>query len=636
MELKMQYLLLQGESNEIDEDEATDAADIDTTNQSNIDNDQSIVDSNVTEADATFSSNSTVSNESRNSASENAMTSDDDDDNVENNDDVQNDPNFQTRARVDSGAGRAITRGFRNLLNYHVAFSVIHEPDTYKDAMNGNDSKNWKNAMREELDSLMKNNTWVLVQRPANVTTVDNKWVFKIKQEKKNAPIRYKARLVARGFTQEYGVNYFETFSPVVRFTSIRTILAISAQREMKIKQFDIKTAFLNGDLSETVYMEQPMGFQDGSGRVCMLKKSLYGLKQSSRCWNKKFTCFIKLFGFVKSVYDPCVFISRRNGALTILAIHVDDGIISSESMDEIKSVLKHLNEHFEVKEMEIGCFLGLEIQQNEDKSIFIHQSTYAEKVLNRFNFSNCNGISTPSDHNQPLHNFEESEPSNFDYRKLIGSLMYLAIGTRADIAHAVSVASRFLEKPTIVHERAGKRILRYIKTTLNYGILYTKNRSDEIIAYSDADFAGDVNTRKSTSGSVLFFGENIISWSSERQQSVSLSTTESEYIAAAQCVKELIWLKRLFCEILDKKSIKALLYMDNQSAIRLIKNPEFHKRSKHIDIRYHFIREKYEKKLFDVEYVSTNNMLADILTKALPAAKFNQIVGKLNIVKLD
>lgn len=257
----------------------------------------------------------------------------------------------------------------------------------------------------------------------------------------------------------------------------------------------------------------------------------------------------------------------------------------------------------------------------------------YAEKVLNRFNFGNCHGIATSSDPNQPLNDFTESEPSSYAYRSLIGSLMYLAIGTRPDIAYAVSVASRFLENPTIVHERAAKRILRYIKKTLNFGILYTQDDAN-IVAYSDADFAGDTSTRKSTSGSVLFFGNNIISWSSERQQSVSLSTTESEYIAASQCVKELVWLKRLLCEILDRDDIEAILYMDNQSAKRLVKNPEFHKRSKHIEIRYHFIREKYEAKIFDLKYVATNDMIADVFTKALPATKFNELVRKLNVCK--
>lgn len=547
-------------------------------------------------------------------------------------DDTTQDPSFRTRAKMNENAERPQTRGLvRDLMNLHCAFSIFSEPENYGKAMNDENAAKWKIAMREEFDSLIKNDTWQLVPRPPNVKTVDNRWVYKIKPEHGSTPIRFKARLVARGFTQQYGVNYLETFSPVVRFTSIRIILAIAAQRKMDIKQFDVKTAFLNGELSETIFMEQPIGFQDGTNRVCRLKKSLYGLKQASRCWNKKFCSFIELFGFVKSVYDPCVFISRKNDALTILAIHVDDGIVVGERTSDIESVLKYLNEQFEIKEMDVGCFLGLEIEQFEDKSIFIHQSSYAERVLKRFDMLDCNGVLCPSDHNQVMTTFDGSDMSTYPYRELIGSLMYLAVGTRPDIAHAVSIASRYLERPTVVHERAAKRILKYIKKTFNFGISYFNSNPDEMIAYSDADYAGDVDTRKSTSGFVFTLGRSVISWGSEKQKSVSLSTTESEYMAASQAVKELVWLKNIFCEILNY-DLKIILYMDNQSAIRLIKNPEFHKRSKHIDIRYHFIREKFNENLFELKYINTNDMLADMFTKALPAPKFIDFVEKLGI----
>lgn len=210
----------------------------------------------------------------------------------------------------------------------------------------------------------------------------------------------------------------------------------------------------------------------------------MYGLKQASRCWNEKFWEFIKLFGFKKSKADPCAYISKRNGSLTILAMHVDDGIVVGENLDEVTSVLKHLREHFGIKEMDVGCFLGLEIQQNKDGSIFIHQSTYASKVLNKFKMQNCDGVLTPSDPNQILHNFDDSEVSTYPYRELIGSSMHLAVSKRRDIANAVSLASRFLEKPNVVHERAAKRILKYIKRTINFGILYS-SKSNELIAYS-------------------------------------------------------------------------------------------------------------------------------------------------------
>lgn len=604
---------------------------IDQADQSNADpdiiapggNDQD--ESIITVHDSTGSS----SFESMGNTNESAEDSMMDDDAI---DDEASDPTFTTRARIDENGEKPYTRNRNNIFNlFHVALAV-NEPSSYKQAMQGEDSEKWKAAMKEEFDSLVKNDTWDLVEKPKNEKIVDNKWVYKVKDAQKNSPERFKARLCARGFTQEYGVNYHETFSPVVRFTSIRIILAIAAQKKMHIKQFDVKTAFLNGDLKEIVYMEQPVGFGDGTNRVCKLKRSLYGLKQSSRCWNEKFSMFIKLFGFKQCKADPCVYISKKNGALTILAIHVDDGIIVGEELNEIKSVIKYLGEQFEIKEMDVGCFLGLEIQQNKDGSIFVHQTTYATKVLMRFNMENCNGVSSPSDANQVMYNFDESEPSSYPYRELVGSLMYLAIGTRPDISHAVGMASRFLEKPTIVHERAAKRILKYLNKTLTYGILYFSSKSDEVKAYSDADYAGDLETRRSTSGSAFMFGESVISWCSERQKSVSLSTTESEYMAASQAVKELVWLKYILCEILDEKSLKISLYLDNQSAIRLIKNPEFHKRTKHIDVRYHFIREKYEENLFTLEYISTNEMIADVFTKALPAPKFNDFVKKLGM----
>lgn len=546
-------------------------------------------------------------------------------------DNEANDPTYTTRAKINVDPPRRKTRSDMNLLNFHVAF-IANEPSSYKQALEDENREKWMCAMKEEYESLIKNNTWELVERPVNQKIVDNKWVYRVKEKTKNSPMRFKARLCARGFTQQHGVNYFETFSPVVRFTSIRIILAIAAQRRMCIKQFDIKTAFLNGELKEEVYMEQPIGFSDGTNKVCRLKASLYGLKQASRCWNEKFSKFIKLFGFRQCKADPCVYVSRKNGALTMLAIHVDDGLIAGENQSDVKSVIKYLGEHFEIKEMDIGCFLGLEIEQKPDGSIFVHQSTYAAKVLSRFNMENCVGVSTPIDANQMMHNFDESEPSSYPYRELIGSVMYLAVGTRADIAHAVAVASRHMEKPTIVHERAAKRILKYLKKTLNFGILYLNSNTDELIAYSDADYAGDIETRRSTSGAAFMYGGGIISWCSERQKSVSLSTTESEYIAASQCVKELIWLKQIFCELLENNSLKIKLLMDNQSAIRLIKNPEFHKRTKHIDVRYHFIREKYEENLFMLHYIPTNEMLADTFTKALASPKFVELVKKLGM----
>ena len=432
--------------------------------------------------------------------------------------------------------------------------------------------------------------------------------------------------MVARGFTQEYGFDYEETFSPVVRFSSIRIMLAVAAQRKMRLKQFDVKTAFLNGDLKEEIFMKQPIGFSDGTDRVCKLQRSLYGLKQSSRCWNQKFKNFIQLFGFIACKADPCVFVSKKNGQLIILAIHVDDGLIAGDTDKSIDDVLNFLCDQFEIKSFNVGIFLGLEIEQRKDGSIFVHQTSYAKRVLSKFNMENCNSVATPSDSNKILHNFVDSEPSKYPYREAVGSLMYLSVATRPDITYAVAIASRYLENPTIVHENAVKRIFKYLKGTINLGIFYASGGENQLIGYSDADHAGDIETRRSTSGYIFKYNDGIISWSSERQKSVSISTMEAEYIAASEATKELVWIKRLLKEIFENELKMPIYFMDNQSAIRLIKNPEFHKRSKHIDIRYHFVREKFEDDEFSLDYIPSKEMLADIFTKALPKDTFNYL----------
>lgn len=542
-------------------------------------------------------------------------------------DNEQLDPTYVTRAQIPTNSEPPRTRSNfpLSLLNLHVAL-FANEPKTYKQAIECEENKKWSAAMRDEYESLVKNDTWKLVERPKNRNIVDNRWIFKVKQNSDGSIDRYKARLVARGFTQEYGFDYMETFSPVVRFTSIRIILSIAAQRKMKLRQFDVKTAFLNGDLKEEIYMEQPVGFSDGSDKVCKLQRSLYGLKQASRCWNEKFKNFIQLFGFIACKADPCVFVSRKNGQLIVLAIHVDDGLIISDSMESIECVLNFLRDQFEIKSMNVGCFLGLEIEQKSDGSIFVHQTNYAKRVLEKFNMENCNSVATPSDSNKVLHDFADSEPCKYPYREAVGSLMYLSVATRPDITYAVAIASRYLENPTVVHVNAIKRIFKYLKNTIHFGIFYVSGGENQLIGYSDADHAGDIETRRSTSGYIFKFNDGVISWSSERQKSVSISTMEAEYIAASEATRELVWIRRLLDEILENDLNVPLYFMDNQSAIKLIKNPEFHKRSKHIDIRYHFVREKFEEGEFVLEYVSSNNMIADIFTKPLPREKFNYL----------
>lgn len=517
---------------------------------------------------------------------------------------------------------------------YHVAMLAINEePKTYEQAMKSDESKQWEQAMDDEFASLVKNQTWILVNPPDDQKVIDNRWVYKIKFRTDGSIERFKARLVVRGFTQEYGIDYRETFSPVVKFTSIRAILALAASKRMTLRQFDVKTAFLNGDLEEDVFMKQPIGYDDGSGRVCKLIKSLYGLKQASRCWNRKFTSFIRKFDFKTSESDPCVFVRNGKNGTMILAIYVDDGIIASEDEEAIFPVIDHLRKEFEIKVFEVECFLGLEINRESDGSIIVNQRAYAQKILQRFGMMDCHAVSTPLDTSQNLSDFEADEEVNFPYREAVGSLMYLAVATRPDITFAVGNVSRYLEKPAEAHVNAVKRILKYVKGTLTMGIRFDGGNDLTFCGYSDADYAGDKQTARSTSGYVFMFGGGIISWGSERQRSVALSTTESEYMAASYAIKELMWLKKLLSELLQIEMDAPNFFMDCQSAIRLVKNPEFHKRTKHINVRYHFIREKFEDGEFELSYVPTDEQRADIMTKALPKAKHQFLRALLGIV---
>lgn len=291
---------------------------------------------------------------------------------------------------------------------------------------------------------------WKLVEAPKGSTIVDNKWVYKIKTDADGNVQRYKARLVAKGFTQRQGIDFNKTFSPVVRFDSIRLILTMAVQENLIIKQFDVKTAFLNGEIEESIYMKQPNGFHDGTNRVCKLLKSLYGLRQSSRCWNKKFKIFLLKYGFKESKGDPCLFILIKANKKLIIGLHVDDGIVAANSSES--QFLYELQKEFKVTHHDIGTYLGLQVEKRNDGSIFLHQSAYTKKILDKFRMNNTNAVTIPADTHQQLHHVDKSLEPHVPYREAVGSLLYLSIGTRPDIAFAVNKVSRYLENPSKLH----------------------------------------------------------------------------------------------------------------------------------------------------------------------------------------
>ncbi|UYV81871.1 hypothetical protein LAZ67_20002749 [Cordylochernes scorpioides] len=517
------------------------------------------------------------------------------------------------------------------------------EPLNYEDAIVGQNSKQWKLAMDDEFNSLMKNQTWTYVTLPSDRKAIACKWVYKIKQNADGSNKMFKARLVAKGYSQKPGLDYGETFSPVVKFDSIRTILSLCASLDMEMIQLDVKSAFLNGDLEEELYMEQPQGYEnpDFPNHVCSLQKSIYGLKQSPRMWNKKFHEFLIKFDLKPSISDSCVYTMKCKQAYILLAIYVDDCLICSVNKQHLDDIVQYLNSNFEIKTFTADYFLGLQIYRDRTtKMLFLHQASYIERTLEHYNLLDIKLQSVPSDPYSkltkemcPKDDQEIEEMNKIPYRQTIGSLMYLMTGTRPDIAYAVSRVSQFMNNPGPSHWTAVKKIFGYLKATKNIGICFGGSScTTSLIGFSDADFGGDLDTRKSTTGYVFMLNNGPISWCSQKQNCVSLSTTESEYIAASKATKEAIWLRHLLRELHQEQVKPTTIFCDNQSCIRLVHNPEYHKRTKHIDISYHFIRDHFQNHAIDLLYVCSNDQAADIFTKALPPERFRRLRSQLGL----
>ena len=512
---------------------------------------------------------------------------------------------------------------------HHIAYtaSQIAEPVTMQEAMASNYAAEWKKAANQEYESLISNETWELVELPVGCTPIGCKWVFKIKYNSEGTVERFKARLVAKGYTQKYGVDYEETFSPVVRFTSIRMLLAFAVQHSMLIHQMDVVAAFLNGSLQEDIYMEQPDGYvQAGNEQmVCKLKRSLYGLKQAPRCWNEVFSEYLRSIGFEQSVADPCVYV--KNKGHLVVAVYVDDLIIIANTAEEMRKVKEILSVRFKMTDMgKLHYCLGITIEQEEGKQcLWIHQKQYISNMLAKYGMTEAKIVSTPTDLSVKLQS-DDNYSKQVDqamYQSIVGSLLYAAVATRPDISQAVGVVSKFSSRPTEAHLTAAKRILRYLKGTASLALKYHKSSNGTLIGYADADWAGDSEDRHSTTGNLFLMAEGPISWLSKKQATVALSTSEAEYVSVSAATQEAVWLRRLLADIQTVPEEPTRIMEDNQGAIGIAKNPIQHARTKHIDIRYHYVREALQKGIISLSYCPTDKMIADLLTKGLPRGRF-------------
>lgn len=437
---------------------------------------------------------------------------------------------------------------------------------------------------------------------------------------------------------QKYGIDYKEVFAPVARLETVRTLLAFAANKKWKVHHMDVKTAFLNGELKEEVYVTQPEGFEDkkNPSKVLKLHKALYGLKQAPRAWNEKLDNCLKSLEFEKCPYEYALYTKRREEHVTIVGVYVDDLILTGSSEENIERFKKEMMKKFEMSDLGLlSYYLGIEVKQRSE-AITLCQSAYARKILEKMGMADCNICHVPMEPKTKLSKYDEEPAVEATmYRSIIGSLRYL-VNTRPDLAYSVGVVSRYMEAPTTAHMSAVKQILRYIRGTLDVGCVYKKDQANEIlVGYSDSDLAGDIDDRKSTTGLMFFLGDSPITWVSQKQRIVALSSCEAEYIAATGGACQAIWLRKLLESLSGAEQKTPMLKVDNKSAIALAKNPVHHERSKHIDTRYHFIRECVEDRKVKLEHIKTEAQIADILTKPVGKQRFIELKEKMGVTAI-
>jgi hypothetical protein len=522
-------------------------------------------------------------------------------------------------------------------------FQMEGDPTSFEEAMRSDNSSKWLEAMEDEIKSMSTNKVWDLEPIPKGAKTVGCKWVYKTKRDSQGNIERFKARLVAKGFTQREGIDYNETFSPVSCKDSFRIIMALVAHYNLELHQMDVKTAFLNGDLEENVYMAQPKGFVvEGKERMgCRLKKSIYGLKQASRQWYLKFDRTIKNFGFKENIEDNCVYTKFKNGRYIFLILYVDDILLASSDISLLLETKKFLSSKFDMKDLgEASFVLGIEIHRDRNKGVLgLSQKAYVEKVLKKFSMHKCSASPAPmvkgdryGDFQCPRNQYELDQMKVVPYASAVGSLQYAQVCTRPDLAFVTGLLGRFQSNPGIEHWKLVKKVLRYLQGTKGLMLTYRKSDSLQIVGYSDSDYAGD--DRKSTSGYVFTLAGGAISWKSSKQTVTTSSTMYAEFVACYEATGQVNWLKKFIpgLNVVDSIHKPLKLYCDNDPAVQYAHNNRSSGAAKHIDIKYYVVKDKVRDQIISLEHISTEKMLADPLTKGLPPNVFREHVAGMGL----
>ena len=490
--------------------------------------------------------------------------------------------------------------------------------------------------MDKELATLTKKGTFELMPLPTGKCAIGCRWVFKIKVDQNGELRLHKARLVAKGYSQQHGVDYTETYAPVVKFKSLRLLVALAAKEGFECFQDDVEAAFLNGELHEEVWMDEPPGYETGRGKW-LLKRPLYGLKQAPLQWNARLDAYLKSIGFTPSSADACIYSGMIGPEKVMLGVYVDDIVTVARNV-EIANKLRAIKSEFAMSEgCQLSWCLGMHFERRKDGSYDIDQSLYLKRKLDEFaEFigPGFQGMPLRPNFLQDLESAEKSpsvEP-DFPYRAIVGSLMYAAIGTRPDIAAAVSIVSRYLHAPKAAHCDLVRGICKYLRANWR-GLHYEANKDFTLIGYVDASYAND-EKYASISGNAFLLGNSLISWMWQKQQTAALSSAEAEYVALTPAVQETLWQKE-FLANLGYPQQTVVLHEDNLSCIALSKNPQNHQKTRHIQTKYHWIRDNQKEKEFKLQYCPTRSQFADIFTKGVNGPTLCKTLDALGVLRL-
>ena len=515
----------------------------------------------------------------------------------------------------------------------------INLPENYEQAVSGKYARQWRKAIKSEIDSLKARKVFKLVDRrdlPRDANIISGKWVFKVKPKADGTIERFKCRLCARGFLQKYGIDYSATFSPVASAASIKLLLALAAEKRMHLRQADVSTAFLYGDLpeSERVYMQCPPGIDHKEGQVIELRRCIYGLKQASRRWFDKLRKTLIRAGYKPTRSDPCLYRRLKHGRETLVAVVVDDLLIAADTSKDTKRVIKHLRKAgLDTKDLGRPEYVvGMHIDQHADGTIAINQKLYINTILRRFQMQDAHGCSTPADPNVKLSkalapgtDAERKKMAARPYRSLVGALLYVLL-TRPDCAVAVNELARYLDNPGPAMWTAAKRVLRYLKSTINHNVVFapgSRRKSRRTKAFVDASHAGDKDTRRSRCGHILYYNRCPILWRTVLQKRVALSTGEAEYRAVTIASKDILWLRNILGELGRKQRHPTKIYEDNDACITMVNNPIISGRNKYVELDCHFIRDHQIHGHIQMQEIDTKDQRADLLTKNLVKVDF-------------